>query len=65
MNEDIAELQRRYAFQEELLRRLDEALRAQDRRIEQIERRLKLVVDQVRSMERSRPEGDEPPPPHY
>ena len=65
MNEDIAELQRRYAFQEELLRRLDEALRAQDRRLEEIERRLRLVIDQVRSMEQAQPEGDEPPPPHY
>jgi uncharacterized coiled-coil protein SlyX len=65
VNEDIADLQRRYAFQEELLRRLDEALREQDRRLEDLERRLRLVIDQVRSMEQSRPEGDEPPPPHY
>ena len=65
MDESIADLQRRYAFQEDLLRRLDEALREQDRRLADVERRLRMVVEQLRSMEAARPEGEEPPPPHY
>lgn len=65
MDEQLADLQRRYAFQENDLRRLDEALRAQDKRIEELSRRLAQLVEHVRSLGPAEPEGEEPPPPHY
>lgn len=60
----IDELESRFAFQEETIRQLNDALVAQQARIDALEATVRQVLEQLR-----RGEGDEPPahqpPPHY
>lgn len=60
----LDDLESRFAFQEETIRQLNDALVAQQARIDELETTVRQVMEQIR-----RGEGDEPPahqpPPHY
>jgi SlyX protein len=61
----VVELESRCAVQEDLIVRLNDALVAQQARIDRLEAKLNVVVDQIRGFEGA---GDEPAderPPHY
>lgn len=53
------------AFQEELLQKLDEALASQQRQILDLKEQLRIMGEQVRSLEAGLPPIEDTPPPHY
>ncbi len=60
---DTENLESRIAFQEEMIRKLDEALGDQQRQLLEIRHQLKLLAEQIRMVEK--PVGEDEPPPHY
>lgn len=64
----LIELQTRVAFQEETIEALDNALRAQQLQIIDIENKMRRLRDELIAMQNSpdmMPAEQEPPPPHY
>lgn len=63
--ERIIELEKKAAFQEDLLDQLNQALVEQQKRIDLLEKRMKALYGQIESgVFIKRPE-EESPPPHY
>jgi uncharacterized coiled-coil protein SlyX len=60
----LVELESRYCALEHLVEKLDLVVREQADLIEENQRRLKLLREELRRAEKP-PEGEEPPPPHY
>jgi SlyX protein len=61
----LTELERRLADQERVIADLNEMVVAQWRKIDSLERRLGELRDEFDATGVSRPDGQEPPPPHY
>ena len=64
-NGRMAELERRIAEQDRVIADLNEMVVAQWRKIDSLERRVGELRDEFDAAAMSRPEGREPPPPHY
>ena len=58
-------LETKLAFQEDLIQKLDDALGSQQQQLLEIQRRLELLIEQIRLVEKSLPESPDSPPPHY
>lgn len=68
MSEAIEDLQIRLSFQEETLNSLEQQLIAQDKVIRDMEQKMAVIVDYVKTLKQvpdSEESGVEPPPPHY
>lgn len=70
MNEDefqflLEDLQTKLAFQEDLIQKLDDALGSQQRQLLDMDRRVELLMEQIKMMENTIPASPESPPPHY
>ena len=61
----VADLERRIAEQERVITDLNDMVVAQWRKIDSLERRLGELRDEFDAAALSRPDGREPPPPHY
>ena len=61
----IAELELRIAEQDKVIADLNDMVVAQWRKIDSLERRLGELRDEFDAAALSRPDGREPPPPHY
>ena len=61
----VTDLERRLAEQERVIADLNEMVVAQWRKIDSLERRLGELRDEFDAAALSRPNGPEPPPPHY
>ena len=61
----LEDLQTKLVFQEDLIQKLDEALGSQQQQLMDLERRVELLMGQIRMMESTIPAGPETPPPHY
>lgn len=61
----IADIERRIAEQERVIADLNDMVVAQWRKIDSLERRLGELRDEFDAAALSRPDGREPPPPHY
>lgn len=63
----VIELEARYAFQEESLRVLNEALTQQQAQMGELERRFRQLLERVRAQGEVRPalSAEEEIPPHY
>ena len=67
MSEDrIARLEEQIAFQDDVIRKLDDALADQQKQLMEAERKVELMIQQLRKLEANQPA---PPgyekPPHY
>jgi len=62
----LDELEEKASFQEDALQQLNNALVGQQVRIDQLEKTVQMLTEQLRSLgsDQASPE-DEPPPPHY
>ena len=65
MDAKVEELERRIAEQERVIADLNDMVVAQWRKIDSLERRLGELRDEFDAAALSRPDGREPPPPHY
>ena len=67
MNEEIADLQSRLAFQEETLQQFTLTVSRQQNELAYLKSELERLKEYIREMEANRPlsPGEEPPPPHY
>lgn len=67
MVERIVELEMRVAFQDDTMQRLNAVITDQNLRIEQLERRLELMLTDLKSLRGLlyADPAQEPPPPHY
>ncbi|MBE5315806.1 MAG: SlyX family protein [Xanthomonadales bacterium] len=65
--ERIVELEMRVAFQDDTMQRLNAVITDQTLRIEQLERRLELMLTDLKSLRGLlyADPAQEPPPPHY
>ena len=63
--EQITDLERRIAEQERVIADLNEMVVLQWRKIEALERRLGELREEFDAAASARPDGPEPPPPHY
>ncbi len=65
--ERIVELEMRVAFQDDTMQRLNAVITDQSLRIEQLERRLELMLTDLKSLRGLlyADPAQEPPPPHY
>lgn len=63
-NTRLETIESQLAFQEDLLQQLNEALVAQQSRIDQLEAMLKMLGEQLGGGDDT-PGAPEPPPPHY
>lgn len=61
----IEDLETKLAFQEDLIQKLDDALGSQQQQLLHMQHRLESLIEQIRLVEKSIPEGPESPPPHY
>jgi uncharacterized coiled-coil protein SlyX len=61
----LEDLQTKLIFQEDLIQKLDEALGSQQQQLMDLDRRVELLIGQIRMMENAIPAGPETPPPHY
>jgi uncharacterized coiled-coil protein SlyX len=61
----IAELERRIAEQDRTIADLNEMVVSQWRKLDHIERRLGELREAFDASAQTRPDGREPPPPHY
>lgn len=61
----INELETRIAFQDELLQKLDDALASQQQQLMDLERRIKLLTEQIQQIESGSIDPDNEKPPHY
>jgi SlyX protein len=60
----LDELEIRFAHQEQMLAELNDVISAQWKKIDALEFQLKRTREEMQNIS-VRPEGDEPPPPHY
>ncbi len=65
MEDRVVELETKVAFQEDLLAKLDDALIAHERDIEQLKAQLTVLRVQLREIMGQVPEPTEGRPPHY
>ena len=65
MDAKVEELERRIAEQDRVIADLNDMVVAQWRKIDSLERRLGELRDEFDAAALSRPDGREPPPPHY
>lgn len=67
VDEQITDLQLRHAHQDELIRKLDEAMREQSRRLDELAGKVEMLIQHVRTLGPvdDTGGGEEPPPPHY
>lgn len=65
--EQIAELEMKVMFQEDLIERLNQSVVEQQQQIHDLQFQMKHVVDKVKAMSASQvaSENEETPPPHY
>ena len=61
----IADLEARIAEQDKVIADLNEMVVAQWRKIDSLERRVGELRDEFDAAAMARPDGREPPPPHY
>lgn len=61
----LENLETRLAFQEDLMQKLDDALGSQQQQLLEMKRRLDLLIEQIKLVEKSIPESPDSPPPHY
>ena len=61
----VTDLERRIAEQERVIADLNEMVVAQWRKIDSLERRLGDLRDEFDAAAMAKPDGREPPPPHY
>lgn len=65
MDDRIIELEKKSAFQEDTIESLNQVVIEQQKRLEQLEKRLKFVTDQLEGSDIIKKLEDEAPPPHY
>lgn len=65
MNERITALEKKAAFQEDLLAKLNEALVGQQKRLTVFEMQFNAMKEQLRRGDLVKRQEDETPPPHY
>jgi SlyX protein len=70
MEDRIMRLEELVALQDRTIEKLGEEVAAQQRELMEMERRVRLLGERVRSLGQAGPApedggGDEPPPPHY
>ena len=67
MSEDrIARLEEQVAFQEDVIQKLDDALADQQKQLMEAERKIELMIQQLRKLEANQPVPPEyEEPPHY
>ncbi len=58
-------LEMKFAFQEELIQQLDDALISQQNQITQYKTQIEMLRDELRTLENHGSDEPEPPPPHY
>ncbi|RPG23437.1 MAG: SlyX family protein [Gammaproteobacteria bacterium TMED92] len=63
--ERISELETRLEFQDETIAQLNDALIAQQKRLDDLEKRLQQLVAHIKTMQAKDEPKLEPPPPHY
>lgn len=65
--ERVVELEMRVAFQDDTMQRLNAVITDQNLRVEQLERRLELMLTDLKSLRGLlyADPAQEPPPPHY
>lgn len=63
--ERISELETRLEFQDETIARLNDALIAQQKRLDDLEKRLQQLIAHINTMQAKDEPKLEPPPPHY
>lgn len=64
--ERIVKLEEQLAFQEDLIQKLDDALADQQKQLMDAERKIELLMEQLRKVESNLPEGQQDErPPHY
>ena len=61
----ISELESRLEFQDETIARLNDALVAQQNRLDQLEKRQQQLIEHLKSARAKDNPVTEPPPPHY
>ena len=61
----ISELESRLEFQDETITRLNDALVAQQNRLDQLEKRQQQLIEHLKSAQAKDDPTKEPPPPHY
>ena len=61
----ISELESRLEFQDETITRLNDALVAQQNRLDQLEKRQQQLIEHLKSAQAKDDPPKEPPPPHY
>lgn len=63
--ERISELENRLEFQDETIARLNDALVAQQKRLDELEKRQQQLIAHLKSAQAKQDPTLEPPPPHY
>lgn len=61
----ISELESRLEFQDETITRLNDALVAQQNRLDQLEKRQQQLIEHLKSAQAKDDPAKESPPPHY
>lgn len=61
----ISELETRLEFQDETLAKLNDALVAQQKRLDELEKRQQQLIQHLKSAQAKDDPATEPPPPHY
>lgn len=65
MENRIEAMEIRIAEQDRVIADLNDAIIAQWRKIDMLERRVAQLRDEFEALDPNRPPGTEPPPPHY
>ena len=66
MEDQIAKLEEQIAFQEDVIQKLDDALADQQKQLLRAEKRIELIMGQLRKIEANQMSfSDEEVPPHY
>lgn len=66
MQEELIELQSQFAFQEQTIAELNEALIAQQQQIDRLQKQLMMLMDRLKELEgEPSPAGVDEKPPHY
>ena len=61
----INEMETRLEFQDETIARLNDALVAQQKRLDELEKRQQQLIEHLKSAQPKDDPANEPPPPHY
>ena len=61
----INEMETRLEFQDETIARLNDALVAQQKRLDELEKRQQQLIEHLKSAQTKDDPTNEPPPPHY